>query len=70
MGDVVEDRVAVAGVAHRRGREAQHVLRSLVLGDDDRVGHELGHRLDPALGHLAVLEVLGHAQRLLVGVRR
>ena len=49
---------------------AEHVLRALVLGDDDGVGDELGQRLDPALGDLAVLEVLGQPQRLLVGVRR
>ena len=67
---MVEDVVAVAGVADRGGREAEHVLGTLVLGDDDGVGDEAGQRLDPALGDLAVLEVLGETQRLLVGVRR
>jgi hypothetical protein len=67
---VVEDGVAVAGVADGRGREAQHVLGSPVLRDEDGVGHERGQRLDPARGDLAALEVLGQSQRLLVGVRR
>ena len=71
LGDVVEHLVAVGGVAHRRGREAEHVLAALVLGDHDGVGDERGQRVDPASGVTAPsVEVLGEPQRLLVGVRR
>jgi hypothetical protein len=68
--DVVEDGVGVDRVTHGGGREAQHVLGAAVLGDDDGPRHELGQRLDPLRRHVPVVEVLGQAQRLLVGVRR
>ena len=68
---VLEDLLAVAGVAHRGGREAEDVLAPLVLGHPQRLGGERGQRVDPGLGDVtAVVEVLGQPQRLLEGVRR
>ncbi len=68
---VLEHRVGVGRVAHRRRGEAQHLLAALVLGDLQRVGDERGQRVDPWATHrTGGVQVLGQAQRRLVGVRR
>ena len=47
--DVGEDLVGVDGVADRGGREAEHLLAALVLGDLGRGGAEVGEGLDALL---------------------
>ena len=49
-----EDALGVAGVAHRGGRERQHLLAALVLRDDQRLGDEAGQRIEPGLRDRAV----------------
>src|SRR4029079_1159426 len=68
---VVEHVLAVAGVAHGGGGEADALLAALVLGHDDGGGDEVGERVAALLGDVAHgVEVLGQTEGFLVRVRR
>ena len=71
LAHVREHIVRVGCVAHRRGREPEHVLAALVLGHHQRRRDERHESFHPGIGHRPrLVEVLGEPQRLLVLERR